>query len=468
MRRQSRFSTLLVLGIVMLVVTCRDRTPVGPNMSRDSIAPRIEVYLPTADRYDADGDALVDVQLGWTDANGAVDPATARVRSLNGLNGPADGAANLLDHWRVSRRDSTGLTFSETIENLLHSGETALEISVADTAGNVRTDTIRFSLPHAQYFKTIASELTINWWVERMVVCPDDGRLYAAAGRNVLVIDVDSLKLLAVMTQSAPDAFRSLLCLSGPRELWATAFVHRFDRTSWRALSEVTAARGSFGIIQSRADPNVVYVGEAGGSIAVIDRAANRRMHSIYPWTPEQDEVSSELAVLPGDSKLYATRSIRTGILVIDPKTGSEMKLIRIGGPTWPDFGETDDIELSADDRFLYAQIRDGDPRGVVEIETRTDEVVRTLSLADDPPTAIGLSPSGRRMWVSTQDRWWPYGAPSSNVLVDMASFQVIQTFPRPRPAGTLRLDSDAVFHPNGKYIFVGHDLNVDVYVNRE
>lgn len=459
---------MLFAGGVMSLASCGDNTPVDPRVPRDSTAPRITVYLPTADRYDADGDALVDVQLDWADASGAVNPATARVRSLAGVNGPADGAANLLDHWRVIRRDSAGLTFSETVENLLHGGENALEISVADTAGNARTDTIHLSLPHAQYFKTIQSGLTINWWVERMVICPDDGRLYAAAGRNVLVIDVDSVKLLGIMTQSAPDAFRSLLCIPENAELWATAWLHRFDRRTWQALPEVVRASNSFGIARSRLDSNLVYVGESAGSIAVIDRAANRRVGVVYPFVIGSDEVSVDIAVLPGDSKLYATRSVRTGILVIDPKTGSELKLIRIGGPTWPDYGETDDIELSGDDRFLYAAVVDGDPRSLVEIDTQADEVVRTLPLADYLPVALGLSPSGRRMWVSTQDRWWPYGEPSSNVLVDVPSFQVIQRFPRPRPAGTLRLDSDAVFHPNGKYIFVGHDLNVDVYLNRE
>lgn len=179
------------------------------------------------------------------------------------------------------------------------------------------------------------------------------------------------------------------------------------------------------------------------------------------------EEVSFGLAVLPGDVKLYATRLERTGILVIDPATGNELGLIRIGGPSWPDAGVTSSIELSHDDRYLYAAVRDGDPRGVVEIDTRSDQVVRTLPLVDYVPQALGLSPSGRRMWVSTQDRgdYWP---PSQNVLVDVASFQVLQSFPRPRVSGELRMDGYPAFHPNGKYIFVGHNLDVDVYLNRE
>ena len=67
-------------------------------------------------------------------------------------------------------------------------------------------------------------------------------------------------------------------------------------------------------------------------------------------------------------------------------------------------------------------------------------------------------------MFVTTQDN----GSPSENVLIDVPGWQVLQTFPRPRTPSQTRFDRDVVFHPSGKLIFVAHNLDLDVYLNRE
>lgn len=83
-------------------------------------------------------------------------------------------------------------------------------------------------------------------------------------------------------------------------------------------------------------------------------------------------------------------------------------------------------------------------------------------------PQVLALSPSERRMFVTTQDRFT--NLPSQNVLIDMDNWRVLVEFPRPRPAGEIRFDGGMAFHPNGKLIFVGHnvDVDVDVYLSRE
>jgi hypothetical protein len=43
----------------------------------------------------------------------------------------------------------------------------------------------------------------------------------------------------------------------------------------------------------------------------------------------------------------------------------------------------------------------------------------------------------------------------------------VLQSFPRPHPAGVTRFDREIVFHPTGKLVFVTHDVDLDVYLNR-
>jgi DNA-binding beta-propeller fold protein YncE len=178
-----------------------------------------------------------------------------------------------------------------------------------------------------------------------------------------------------------------------------------------------------------------------------------------YPeWVPD-------LAVLPGDTKIYVSRSEDQGILAANPATGEVSTYIAIGGPSWPGLGVTDEFVLSHDDRWLYVAVLAGDPRGVVVVDTQTDRVVRTLPLPDYVPQALDLSPSGNRLFVTTQDRG---STASKNVLIDVPGWRVLQEFPRPRPAGVIRYDGGVAFRRDGKLVFVAHNLDIDVYLIRE
>ena len=437
----------------------------------DTTAPRFQVLAPVDTLYDLDGDELVDVSITWADSGGAIDPASARVRSVDGINGPATASDNLLAVWHVERLDSTGLVLHETIENLLHGGANRLEVSVADTAGNTTTDTISFTLPHGALFKTLASGVTTAGHGIGATVCPDDHRAYVTVGRSLVVIDADSLRVLAaVRNTTASDALFTPLCVPGDPVLYVTESVERFDRPSMQWLPRVTGSFGATGIAQSRADPNILYVGETyTGGIALIDRAQAARIGSIPlpgQGSPENPEYVFDIAVLPGDSKIYFTRYLDGGVLVADPRTGTILKHIGVGGPTWPDSGRSDAFVLSHDDRSLYVAVLDGDPRGVVEINTQTDAAVRLLPLPFYVPQEIALSPSGRRLFVTTQDRWVNF--PSQNVLIDVVNWRVLTEFRRPRAAGAIRWDGGVAFHPNGKLVFVGRDRMIDVYLSRE
>jgi len=433
----------------------------------DTTPPSFQVVTPQDTLYDTDGDRLLDFELTWSDSAGAVDPAGVRLRSIAGVNGAADSSTNLLDVWRVERRDTLGLVVHETLENLLHGGANQLEITLPDTAGNVLVDTIAFMLPHGAFVKTIVTGVSGGFIPALGVtICPDDGRLYMTAGRNIVVIDPDSLRLLAVVYHPlASDALVKPLCVPGDPVLYVTETVERFHRPTLQWLPRVSGSFLSEGIALSRADPNRIYVGEQiTGTIGLIDRSLNQRVGRLLPFAPTNEYVY-DLAMLDADAKLYATRETETGVLVIDPGADSVIGRVRVGGPTWPDFGGTDAIALSSDGSRLYAAVYDGDPRGVVEIDTRLDVVVRTLGLPDYLAIDLALSPSENRMFVSTQDR---FTAPSENVLADVAGWQVLQRFARPRPSGVIRYDRDVVFHPNGKLIFVTHDFDLDVYLSRE
>jgi hypothetical protein len=435
-------------------------------VARDTTPPRFHVLTPVDTAYDIDGDKLVDLRLTWSDSAGAVDPAGVVVRSLNGINGPASATTNLLDVWRVERRDSEGLVIHETVENLLHGGSNQFEITVPDTAGNVEVDTITFTLPHGALFKTILTGLGGGAIpASAVTLCPDDNRLYMTARRNVVVMDPDSLKVASIVRDpSAGDDLARPLCVPGDPILYVTeGRVERFDRSTLTWLPQVASAFMSIGIVQSRADPNLLYVGETtSGTIGIIDRAQAARVGQLLPFSNQ--EYVLDLAILDGDSKLYATRVVDGGILVLDPLRDSVLKRIPVGGPNWPDLGRSDAITLSKDRRRLYAAVLDGAERGVAEIDTQLDSVVRTLALFDYFAIDLGLSPDERRMFVTTQDN----GTPSENVLVDVAGWQVLQTFPRPRDTVVTRFDRDVVWHPSGKLVFVTHNLDLDVYLIRE
>jgi DNA-binding beta-propeller fold protein YncE len=433
----------------------------------DTTPPAFQVVSPIDTIYDTDGDKLLDLELTWRDSLGVVDLASVRVRSLMGVNGTADTGTNLLSAWQVVRLDSTGLLVRETLAELLHGGVNAIEVSLADTAGNRRVDTVAFTLPHGVLLKTIVTGLasTLSHGIG-VAVCPDDRRVYMAAGRRVVVADADSLTLIAaVENTSLADDIRQVLCVQGDPVLYATHRVERFHRPTLTWLATVTGSFGSEGITQSRASPDTLYVGEAlAGVIGVIRRSSNTRVGYFLPLDTTQQEHVFDVTVLPQDAKLYATRYAETGILVADPRTGQILSRIRVGGPSWPDLGATDDFVLSVDSRHLYAAVLDGDPRGVVDIDTSVDSVVRTIPLDAYVPQALGLSPSERRMFVTTQDRFQP----SQNVLIDVQAWTVLAEFPRPRQPGEIRFDGGVAFHPHGKFIFVAHNLDIDVYLSRE
>jgi DNA-binding beta-propeller fold protein YncE len=462
-----RARTLPLLALQGVLIGCLDKGPTPPALV-DTSPPNVEILSPNVQSYDEDGDHLVDLRVTWRDTGGTVAASTVRVQSLEGVAGSTIGQAeDLLKRWRVERLDSGGLLLREALPALLHGGLNHIVVSVADTAGNVLEDTVEFALPPGAFHKTLSTGLVSpTSHGIGVTVCVDDHRVYMAAGRSLVVADADSLTILGIVRDSsAPDVLKIPLCVPGDPILYVTERVERFDRPS---IAFVPRAESfiSEGITQSRSDANHLYVGETiSGTIGIIDRAQARRVGQLLDFAPQQEFVF-DVAVLAGDAKLYATRYTEGGILVIDPQGDSILGRIAVGGPRWPDLGSTDDIALSSDDRWLYAAVLDGDPRGVIEIDTRSDSVVRTLALLNAVPQALAISPSGKRIFVTTQDQ--RVGTPSDNVLVDIGAFGPLAFFPRPRPAGEIRFDGGVAFHPNGMLVFVAHNLDIDVYLNRE
>lgn len=424
----------------------------------DTDGPTLEVEFPAG--YDEDGDGLVDMRLRWSDSTG-VDVASLRIYMAGVSN-----ATDLAQVWNISQIDSTGATLEETIPGVLPGGALELDIEIADKAGNITRRPRNLVLPAVSFHKSILSNRAWNGQDHgtTAIIC-DDHRLYVTAGQYLTVVDADSASLIAeILNPYAYDAMLGAACVDSPDMVYAAQRAQRFDRGS---VAWVAAFGGGIpaasSIAASRADPNKLYIGLDGtGRIGIYDRVTEQQV-SVIPgsggWSNEENVF--DLAVMPNDEKLYATRMEQGGVAVIDPNVGIT-KLIHVSG-SWTYPGRVDDIDLALDDSRLYAAVADGELRGIAVIDTRGDEVLAVFPVPNARPEGVAISPSGRRLFVTTQD----LNSPSDNYVLDSATGNILAHFPRPR-VSAIRWDGGVVFHPSGKLIFATRDIHVDVYLNRE
>jgi DNA-binding beta-propeller fold protein YncE len=449
---------------LLALAGCKADRAVTPASHRSP--PSVRVLSPTDSGYSASADSLVDLVLQWADSGGVVHAAAVRVRALAGVNAPGGDTVNLLDHWRVERRDSTGLVARETADYLLHGGPNRLEVTVPDTAGNARVDTISFTLPYAALIKTIASGSTGFPPAIGIAVCSDDRKVYMPIGDSIVVVDADSLRLVNIIgpdLRYSASQIWNLLCVPGDPVLYVAADngLLRFDRATGQWHPNVGTFVG-YAVTQSRADPDLLYLAWDGGVVGMARRSLDTTVgYLLTPIGTYSRNSINDVAVLAGDTKLFAA-SYGTGVWTVDPHRNVLLDSISLGDTSV--YGVAQNLAVSPDDRALYAPTTYGYPRGVHKIDTSTDRDVGAVSLNPFSAIRLALSPDGNRIFVTTQDNG---SLQSSNALIDVPSWQVIQLLSRPRPVGQTRYDQGVAFHPNGKYIFVAHNRDLDVYLHR-
>jgi DNA-binding beta-propeller fold protein YncE len=453
------------IGLLLLVCAhgCgSERLVVVPP---DTSAPHLQVIAPLDTLYDLDGDKLVDVRLTWSDA-GRVNPASARLRTLRSLSGSADTTTNLLDVWRVTQRDSAGLWVHETLANLLPDEANALEVSVADTAGNRFTDTLRFTLPHGAYYTTMETGVSSAYWALDIAFDSAGRRGYMTAGQTLVVFDPESLRVVARIVSGASNTLSDIALDAARGFLYVgEGYVEKYDLRTNTFVERVPGTYATTGLAFSRADSRLLYAGEDfAGYLGYVDVVADQHVDEMiipHPYAP--DEFISELAVLAGDSKLYMTRYNQCGILVVDPRTKQVLRHVQTAGLTPFCSG---DFVLSRDDRHLYVALTDASPRGVGDLDTSTDSIVRTMDFPAYVPNGIGLSPSQHRLFLTTGQAY--PDIPPKDFLFDVRHYGVLESFDVPGAPSTIRLDGPVAFRPDGKLIFVGRNLDIAVYLNRE
>jgi len=93
-----RVLALLLCAAILAATGCRDDTSPAPPPPppADEMPPVVTITFPVTvqepfpqTEYDETGDGLLDLQVEWTDDDSGVDPSTATVWVLEGVNGSA-------------------------------------------------------------------------------------------------------------------------------------------------------------------------------------------------------------------------------------------------------------------------------------------------------------------------------------------------------------------------------------------
>ena len=478
----ARFAALLLCTAAALACGGEDKPLTGP--SDDTTPPLVRIVFPIAPDsilpegdYDETGDGLLDLRVEWSDLQSGVNPVTARMVVLEGKTGSSVRDDGLLALWDVARLDQTDLEAHETVGGLMGAEWSRLVVSVADSAGNVGTDTLVVHLPHGALHHTIEMNRPQDF-ATGIAVCADDDRVYmttgnaTAIGKTVVVVDAQTFAVVGTVTAYEDGDLAGPVCIEGTPDLYvaATPRVWRFDRARIEWAGPVPGSLTTNSLVRSLAAPNLLYAGEEGtGSIGLIDLSLGERTGMLDLQISPFQEYVFDMEVLDGDSKLYTTLSTRGGIRVIDPATSTELGEVNVDpGGGW---GRTDDMVRSPDGSRIYAAVMVGPTPGLAEVDTRTDQTVRLLEVpASWVPVAVALNASGTRLFLTTRSETSNQPQPAENLLIDVEHWRTLETFPRPHPPepGMFRLDQAVAFHPSGRLAYLTRDSDIDVYVIRE
>lgn len=463
----------LRFAATFLVASCGsdNRQPTEPPP--DTIAPSVRIDFPVdstdeflnpATRYDENGNGLIDIRASWSDAGGGVDPATARIEIVGGINGTSGSGDDLRGLWTQVTLDGDRLAFEETIAELARQGTARLVVSVADSAGNRGADTMVVRVRYGDFHRSIALGGS-GIPAPDGVVCEDDLRLYVAYGNAIVVIDAQTLEVVGSFPAVLPEPPASLLCVEGDENLYASVRLERFNRSTLSWLPSEPSIPQIDGLALSELDSDIVWGGAAGIGVPVqIDRTTLTYFGEVgFPHSSATNEFVAAVAVLPYDDKIYFSRAREAGVVSGDPATGEQLVHVDLD-PDFPELGRTNSLAVHPSLPHVYAAVISRSP-GIVEIDPATDMVSRRLIFLNNA-IDVSLNRSGTRMWVTTHDSHPDIAARSH--LIDPIAWRILESFPRPVPPATTMFVLDGSFRPDGKLVFQVRDDAVDIYLIRE
>lgn len=178
-----------------------------------------------------------------------------------------------------------------------------------------------------------------------------------------------------------------------------------------------------------------VYVPNAGeGTVSVYDTVSQKTLQTIKVG----ETASHGIAVTPDNKYLYSGDLDGGNIYVIDTKSGKKIKTVEVGE-------RTHGIDISPDGKYvLVAAGRSGGPILAV-IDTKTNEIIATLTAGMQGPTHMSFAPDGKRAYVAD---------PVANavVVVDMVNLNVEAVWDSGSDGPQETRPS-----PDGKYLYVAN-----------
>jgi len=173
-------------------------------------------------------------------------------------------------------------------------------------------------------------------------------------------------------------------------------------------------------------DGRWAYVGDMEeGAVSIVDVVNSKEINRIQGFYEPHG-----FSMLPDMSKVYVSNLGAHEIGVIDVKSQQLIKTIYIGNAhilaslnldkRLSEINGIANPTLTLDGRYLYAA--DGDSHQVAVIDTRTDNVVKTIAVGQNPWRAYA-SPDGTKVLVPNNDD-------QTVSVIDVKSNKVITTFP--------------------------------------
>jgi len=194
-------------------------------------------------------------------------------------------------------------------------------------------------------------------------------------------------------------------------------------------VAAIVAVATCFAVASASAAPLIVTGNFDGKSASVI----NTQTDAVVGKPIELGSKASAVAIVPGGAA-YVAESENNSVTAIDPRTGTILKTIPVGGS--PEY-----VAVSPDGKTLYVTDVEGEEVSVVE--TVTDTVQESIPVGGKPYT-VAFAPSGQFAYVSV-----------GNTLVTINS-AVGEVVGKPIPIG--EGPHVIAFSPDGTTVYVSEE----------
>ncbi|HET6361119.1 MAG TPA: hypothetical protein VFH11_03585 [Gemmatimonadota bacterium] len=370
--------------------------------------------------FDRDSNGLIDLEVAFRDSLSGVDVASIRLTSDGSIKGPASSGANLMEHWRVVRADSSGFVVEETLNNLLARGSARLTVTVTDKVGNLASRQIPLDLPPAARHRIVDLQAIAKVNTGQITVGPDGTKAYVTTeefgGSAISIVDLETLEVLkvvrspiAALHETVVDPGRGRLYVTSIDESWVAVF----DLASESFLPAIpTTFRGIGAAISFQRDK--LYIGlelvdlESTGFISVVDLARGVEEEIISLGIPNEGDpdkrlTMDELAFGPGEDLLYATTSpffANQGILVVDPEIGQLVAQIDLLPDDPQLLGGAHDLHVQGEHLIVTATVE------VALVPLAFPEAIRFGSTGHPNlvPKELAIAPLGDEWAITTGD----------------------------------------------------------------